>query len=134
MMYFETLAETNTVIYTTHLATLLDLGYPERIRIMEVDKHHSSVTHGIISSQPEPMMVIEAALGLAGGMSGLLGGRQNLIVEGGEDALVIHKLSGLLRNSGEEGLSDRIYILPARGASKNLPGTRTKDFEYARRC
>ena len=76
--YFETLAETNSVIYTTHLATLLDLGYPERIRIMEVQGHHSSVNAGLISSQPEPMMVIEAALGLAGGMAvgGLLGVRQ----------------------------------------------------------
>jgi hypothetical protein len=34
-------ADNNTVIYTTHLSTMLDQGYPERIRIVEVRDHHS---------------------------------------------------------------------------------------------
>jgi hypothetical protein len=62
------------------------------------------------------MAVIEMALGLAGGMSGLLGSRQTLIVEGGDDALILHKLSGVLRSAGKSHLSDRIYLWPARGA------------------
>jgi energy-coupling factor transporter ATP-binding protein EcfA2 len=116
LRFLEILAETNTVIYTTHLATMINLAFPERIRIMEVHDHHASVLQRMVSSQDKPMMVIEAALNLAGGMSGLLGNRQNLIVEGGQDAVILHKLSGVLRNSGEEGLSDRVYLLPARGA------------------
>jgi energy-coupling factor transporter ATP-binding protein EcfA2 len=116
LTFMEILAETNTVVYTTHLATMLDLAYPERLRIMEVHDHHASVIKSMVSSQDKPMMVIEAALNLAGGRSGLLGNRQNLIVEGGQDAVILHKLSGVLRNSGEEGLSDRVYLLPARGA------------------
>jgi hypothetical protein len=64
------------------------------------------------------MAVIELSLGLTGDMSGLLGTRQTLIVEGGDDALILHKLSGLLRGEGKPHLSDRIYLWPARGAPK----------------
>jgi len=49
-------------------------------------------------------------------MSGLLGTRQTLIVEGGDDALILYKLSGILRDEGKLHLSDRIYPWPARGA------------------
>jgi predicted ATP-dependent endonuclease of OLD family len=108
----------NTIIYTTHLATMLDESYPERLRIVEVKDHHSKVVNGMVSSQRRPMMVIESRLGLAGGMSGLLGNRQTLIVEGGDDAIILQKLSGVLSRSGRAGLSERIYLFPADGAPK----------------
>ena len=108
----------NTIIYTTHLATMLDQAYPERIRIVEVENHHSKILNGMVSGQDKPMMVIEARLGLAGGMSGLLGNRQTLIVEGGDDAIILQKLSGVLERSKKEGLSERIYLFPADGAPK----------------
>lgn len=115
---FEELSKSNTIIYTTHLATMLDPAFPERVRIAEVHDHHTTVIDGLVSSQRQPMMVIEAALGLTGSMSGLLGNRQTLIVEGGDDAIILQKLSGLLERSGRQGLSDRIYLFPAKGASK----------------
>ena len=64
------------------------------------------------------MAVVELALGLTGDMSGLLGCRQTLIVEGGDDALILHKVSGLLRSEGRPFLSERIYLWPAGGAPK----------------
>ncbi|MGI0135358.1 MAG: ATP-dependent nuclease, partial [Candidatus Micrarchaeaceae archaeon] len=79
LAFLNTLANTNAVIYTTHLATMIDPAYPERIRIMEVHEHHGQIINSVVSNQQKPMMVIEATLGLAGGMSGLLGMRQNLI-------------------------------------------------------
>ncbi len=62
------------------------------------------------------MAVIEMCLGLTGNMSGLLGNRKTLIVEGGSDALIINKLSGILRAEGRTSLSDSIYLWPAHGA------------------
>lgn len=105
-------------MYTTHLSTLLDTGYPEQVKIMEVRDHHATVLNGMVSTQKEPMMVIEATLGLAGGMGGFLGARQNLVVEGADDVMILYKLSGVLQNSQEAGLSDRIFLIPAKGASK----------------
>jgi len=115
---FERLAEDNTILYTTHLASMVDLAHPERVRIIESRENHVAVTQGIVSSQREPMAVIEQSLGLTGDHSGILGSRQVLIVEGGGDAVVLQKLSGLLKADGKEGLSDKVYLWPAHGAAK----------------
>lgn len=37
---FERLKDTNTILYTTHLASMVDLGYPERVRIVESRNEH----------------------------------------------------------------------------------------------
>lgn len=115
---FDRLSATNTILYTTHLASMVDLSYPERVRIVEIRDNHSTVKKGVVSTQSAPMAVIELSLGLTGDMSGLLGSRQTLIVEGGDDALILHKLSGILRGEGKPHLSDKVYLWPARGAPK----------------
>ena len=117
---FERLKDFNTILYTTHLASMVDPGFPERVRIVEANGHHAVVKAGVVSSQKAPMAVIEMCLGLTGNMSGLLSNRRTLIVEGGDDALLINKLSTVLRASGREGLSDSIFLWPAQGAS-NTP-------------
>lgn len=116
---FEDLSETNTVMYTTHLSSMVDQANPERVRIIETDSgHHLRVTHGVVSSQSAPMAVIESALGLTPDLSGMLGNRKVLIVEGGTDALILSKLSGLLAKSNKVGLSDNIYMWPAQTSTK----------------
>jgi len=115
---FQRLSKSNTILYTTHLASMVDLSYPERVRIVEAKGNHATVKKSVVSSQRAPMAVIELSLGLTGDMSGLLGTRQTLIVEGGDDAMILHKLSGILRGDGKSHLSDRIYLWPAHGAPK----------------
>jgi len=115
---FEQLCESNTILYSTHLASMVDPGFPERVRIVESNDHHATVTHGIVSKQQAPMAVIETCLGLTSGMGGLLGNRWTLIVEGGTDALILQKLSTILSREGQEGLSDRVHLWPAKSASK----------------
>jgi predicted ATP-dependent endonuclease of OLD family len=118
LQVFERLKEANTILYTTHLASMVDLAFPERVRIVESDNGHAIVKQGVVSSQKAPMAVIEMCLGLTGDMSGLLGNRKTLIVEGGDDALILQKLSGMLSAHGREGLSEAIYLWPAMGATK----------------
>lgn len=116
---FEDLSKTNTVMYTTHLSSMIDQANPERVRIIETDhEHHLRVTHGVVSSQSAPMAVIESALGLTPDLSGMLGNRKVLIVEGGTDALILSKLSGLLTKCSKEGLSENIYMWPAQTSTK----------------
>ncbi len=116
---FEDLSKTNTVMYTTHLSSMVDQENPERVRIIETDQeHHLRVTHGVVSSQSAPMAVIESALGLTSDLSGMLGNRKVLIVEGGTDVLILNKLSGLLSKSGKVGLSDSVYLWPAQTSTK----------------
>jgi hypothetical protein len=115
---FNQLALSNTILYTTHLASMIDPAYPERVRISEVVGHHARVIEGVVCSNRSPMAVIEARLGLRGDLSGLLGSRQTLIVEGGDEVLVLTKLSGVLAAAGRQSLSPRIYMWPAEGAPK----------------
>jgi predicted ATP-dependent endonuclease of OLD family len=115
---FERLADHNTILYTTHLASMVDQAHPERIRIVESRDNHVAVTQGIVSSQRAPMAVIEQSLGLTGDHSGIFGSRQVLIVEGGGDTVVLQKLSGLLKAADKEGLSDKIHLWAAHGAPK----------------
>ncbi|MGY4433982.1 putative ATP-dependent endonuclease of OLD family [Bradyrhizobium sp. F1.13.1] len=96
---------------------MVDLANPERVRIVESRDHHLGITQGVVSSSRAPMAVIERSLGLTGDLSGMLGNRQVLIVEGGTDALILQKLSGLLSKSGK-GLSDHVFLWPAQTASK----------------
>jgi AAA ATPase domain len=114
---FESLSKDNTILYTTHLASMVDLANPERVRIVESRNHHLGITQGVVSSSRGPMAVIERSLALTGDLSGMLGNRQVLIVEGGTDALILQKLSGLLSKNGE-GLSDHVFPWPAQTASK----------------
>lgn len=115
---FDSLSENNTVLYTTHLASMVDQSAPERVRIVESTGTHLSLTHGVVSKQRAPMAVIESALGLTSDLSGMLGNRKVLIVEGGTDALILSKLSGLLKSGGKIGLSDQIYMWPAQTSTK----------------
>ncbi len=115
---FDELSETNTILYTTHLASMVDQANPERVRIVESKDHHVAIKHGVVSSQPAPMAVIESSLGLTPDLSGMLGNRKVLIVEGGTDALILKKLSGILTRAGKTGLSDQIYLWPAETSTK----------------
>jgi energy-coupling factor transporter ATP-binding protein EcfA2 len=118
LQVFERLAAANSILYTTHLPSMLDLGSPERVRIVETQDNHATVKHGVVSSQRGPMAVIEMSLGLPGDLSGLMTNRKSLIVEGGDDALILQKLSALLAAHGKTSLADEIYLWPALGAAQ----------------
>ena len=113
---FERLSATNTILYTTHLASMIDPTYPERVCIVETDSNHTTAKLGVVSKQRAPMAVVELALGLSGDTSALFASRQTLIVERSDEALVLHKLSGILRGQGRIHLSDKIFLWAARGA------------------
>lgn len=115
---FEDLSTSNTILYTTHLASMVDQANPERVRIVESRNNHVAINHGVVSTQNAPMAVIETALGLTPDLSGMLGTRKVLIVEGGTDALILHKLSALQKVANKPGLSDQIYLWSAQSSTK----------------
>jgi energy-coupling factor transporter ATP-binding protein EcfA2 len=118
LQVLERLSAANSILYTTHLPSMLDLGSPERIRIVETQDNHTTVKQGVVSSQRGPMAVIEMSLGLTGDLSGLMAHRKSLIVEGGDDALILQRLSALLAAHGKTSLAEDIYLWPALGATQ----------------
>ncbi|HWK53768.1 MAG TPA: hypothetical protein VNR18_05315, partial [Hyphomicrobiales bacterium] len=115
----ERLATDNTILYTTHLPALLDPFHPERIRSVDAsgERHgHTTVSAGIAGEDSASLAVIEAALGLSADMRSLLGSRQTLLVESGDDALILNKLSQILGSISKPHLAGRLYLWPTQGA------------------
>jgi len=113
----EAYAEQNSLIYTTHLPFMIDLKYPERIRVLNESSDGITVTDDLTASQPEAKLVLQSALGISGAMHWLVA-RKNLVVEGVDDYWVVTELSRLLERSGEAGLPEDLMITPAGGASE----------------
>lgn len=112
-------AQKNTLLYTTHLPFMIDLNAPERIRIVEEpdDDEGTRVTQDLINSSPDAKLVLQAALGIAGRTSYLLGDL-NLVVEGVDDYWILSALSALKVRHDGVGLPDELRISPAGGASE----------------
>lgn len=113
----EDYANTNTLIYSTHLPFMIDLKYPQRIRVVTESDTGTMVTDDLTASHPEAKLVLQSALGMSGAMHWLVA-HKNLVVEGVDDYWFISELSRLLIRSDEDGLADDLMITPAGGASE----------------
>lgn len=114
---FEQYAKENTLLYTTHLPFMIDLNYPDRIRVLEETDNGIIVTTNFTESPPEAKLVLQAALGMNASQSFLVGD-YNLVVEGVNDYWVLTELSNLLQRDGVEGLSEEVLITPGGSASE----------------
>lgn len=115
----ERLSARNTVLYTTHLPALINPFHPERIRSVRASgesRGRTEVGTGLSDEDGGSLAVIEAALGLSPDMRALLGSRQTLLVESGNDALILHKLSQILGSISKPHLAGRLYLWPTQGA------------------
>ena len=109
-------AEGNTLLYTTHLPFMIDLNYPDRIRVLKETDDGIVVTTDFTESPPEAKLVLQAALGMDASHSFLVAER-NLVVEGVDDYWILTELSNLLRQDEKQGLPEDVLITPGGGAS-----------------
>lgn len=113
----EAYAEGNTLIYSTHLPFMINLEYPERIRVLNEDNGTTIVSDNLVESQVDAKLVLQAALGMTGRQSYLIS-EKNLVVEGVDDYWFLINISRLLSKNDNKGLHPDIYITPAGGASE----------------
>ena len=106
----------NTLFYTTHLPFMIDLNYPDGIRVLKETDDGIVVTTAFVESPPEAKLVLQAALGMKASQSFLVA-KHNLVVEGVDDYWILTELSNLLRRDGKEGLPEGVLITPGGGAS-----------------
>ena len=114
---FEEYAENNTLLYTTHLPFMVDLNYPDRIRVLKETKNGIVVTPNLTERDPEARLVLQAALGMDASQSFLVADR-NLVVEGVDDYWILTALSNLLEREGIDGLPEDVRITPGASASE----------------
>jgi predicted ATPase len=110
-------AESNTVIYTTHLPFMIELQNPERIRVISESDHGTVVRESLSETQPEAKMVLQAALGFSGRISHCVAD-QNIVVKDLDDYWVLTALSDLFNRSGRSALPPDVLLTPAGGAAQ----------------
>ena len=113
--FFEKLAETNQLLYTTHSPFLIDGNHLHRVRpVTEDQTGHSHVSVGNWPSDRDTIFPLQAAAGYAM-TKGLFQHKKNVLVEGLTDYLYLHALSQNCHATGRKGLPDDIYITPCGG-------------------
>ena len=113
--FFETLAEDNPLIYTTHSPFLIDGEHIHRIRpVTEDERGHSRISVDSWPKDRETIFPLQAAAGYAM-VRGLFQHKKNVLVEGMSDYLYLHALNLHCHSLGRQGLPDDIYVTPCGG-------------------
>ena len=113
--FFETLAENNPLIYTTHSPFLIDGEHIHRIRpVTEDETGHSRISVDSWPRDRETIFPLQAAAGYAM-VRGLFQHKKNVLIEGMSDYLYLHALNLHCHSLGRQGLPDDIYITPCGG-------------------
>lgn len=115
MAFFETLAEDNPLIYTTHSPFLINGERIHRIRpVTEDETGHSRISVDSWPEDRETIFPLQAAAGYAM-VRGLFQHKKNVLVEGMSDYLYLHALNLHCHALGWQGLPEDIYITPCGG-------------------
>ena len=115
ILFFETLAEGNPLIYTTHSPFLIDGEHIHRVRpVTEDESGHSRVDVESWPEDRETIFPLQAAAGYAM-LLGLFQHKNNILVEGMSDYLYLHALNLHCHLLERRGLPDDIHITPCGG-------------------
>ncbi len=113
--FFEELASSNQLIYTTHSPFLIDGQHVYRVRtVRETESGRSEISEDVWPADRETTFPLQAALGYSM-MQTLFAGKRNALVEGLSDYLYIQGMSLALRAQKRNGLPDDVFVTPCGG-------------------
>ena len=117
--FFEHLAKTYQIIYTTHSQFMIDFSRLNRVRTVSKKGNQSGtqISDNLNDGDRDALLLLQAALGY-NIVQSLFIGENNLIVEGFSDYLYLHAMSSILRTQGRTGLSLGITIVSIGGVDK----------------
>jgi predicted ATP-dependent endonuclease of OLD family len=119
--FFEKLAETNQIVYSTHSPFLIDAQHIHRVRpVVESEDGISHVSQEVWPADRDTIFPLQAAAGYQM-MQELFKHKKNVLVEGLSDYLYIQAFSLALIARGKPGLPDEIHIVPCGGAKNVSP-------------
>jgi predicted ATPase len=113
--FFERLADSNQLIYTTHSPFLVDGENLYRVRpVTEDNTGHSHISSDTWPKDRETIFPLQAAAGYAM-LRGLFQHKKNVLVEGMCDYYLMHALNQQCRASSLPSLPEDVYITPCGG-------------------
>lgn len=113
------LSEQNQTIYTTHSPFLVGPNELDLVRVVELKSRDegTKVHTTISSSDPAGLLPLQEALGYDLAQS-LFSQQKNLVLEGITDYWYLEAVSSMFRDSGLEGLDEKIALVFANSAGK----------------
>ena len=133
--FFESLADTNQLAYTTHSPFLVDPDHLDRVKAVYVDDHGATLVSANLRageakpSQTGSIYPVHAALGLSVSET-LLQGCQPVIVEGSSDQYYLSTIKNFLIADGAISPKRELLFMPAggvKGVSAIVPIVASKD-------
>lgn len=116
--FFEELADSNMLVYSTHSPFLIDGEHIHRVRpVTEDETGHSRITIDGWPKDRETIFPLQAAAGYAM-VRGLFQHKKNVLVEGMADYLYLHTLDLLCRATSRAALPNDIYMTPCGGTKQ----------------
>ncbi|MDP9374830.1 MAG: ATP-binding protein [Chloroflexota bacterium] len=118
--FFENLAQTNQILYTTHSPFMVDANHLDRVRSVYVDDRGATVASPNLRaseadpSQSKSIYAVHAALGLTVSDS-ILQGCQPVIVEGPSDQFYLNGIKNFLIREGLISPKRELVFVPAGG-------------------
>lgn len=117
LSYIRDLSTKHQIIYTTHSPFMVDSERLVDVRVVEDrTKEGTKVTSELAGSSNESVFPLQAALGYSIAQN-LFIAKQNVLVEGPADLILLQHMSTLLEASGKQGLGDAILV-PVGGLDK----------------
>lgn len=111
-------AQSNQVIYSTHMPFMIDMERLDNIRVCVEDEDQGTIVSAdYYSTDAESRFPLQAALGLSLSQS-LFVSQFNLVVEGVTDFWLISAMAAMFRSEDRSSLDARIVITPGGGATK----------------
>jgi hypothetical protein len=116
--FFETLADRNMLVYSTHSPFLIDGEHIHRVRpVTEDETGRSRVSIDGWPRDRETIFPLQAAAGYAM-VRGLFQHKKNVLIEGMSDYLYLYTLDLMCRATGRTSLPDEIYLTPCGGTKQ----------------
>lgn len=119
-LFFESLAGSNQLLYTTHSPFLVDADHLDRVRAVFVDATGNTAVStnlraGATAAESKSIYPVHAALGLSVSDT-LFQGCRPVVVEGQSDQLYLSAMKNVLVSSGRIKPSREIVFIPTSGA------------------
>jgi energy-coupling factor transporter ATP-binding protein EcfA2 len=117
LAYIDTLAESHQIIYTTHSPFMVDSDRLDAVRVVEDrPKDGTRVTSDLAGSSDESIFPLQAALGYSIAQN-LFIAKNNVLLEGPADLVLLQHMSALLEQDGRVGLASGVFV-PVGGLDK----------------
>lgn len=117
MRFIENLAKDYQVVYTTHSPFMIESDQLHRVRtVLETDSG-TFVSDSIKEKDPDTLFPLQAALGYDIAQN-LFIGKNNLLIEGTSDLVIIQVMSSILEGLNRIGLREDITLVPVGGLDK----------------